>query len=202
MPPPAAPQKIGRYVIQSTIGKGAMGVIYLAHDPTIDRPVALKLVNTDLLEGKDREAVVHHSQRFLRALDLTEEILATDEHWLLGPWLEQAKAWASDDDEREILEWNARSILTIWSIDAAPSLHEYANRDWHGLLSGYYRPRWVRFLEALPGTISSGTEPEFSDWHTRGDAWSRQQELHTTTPSGDPHAVASRIAAEIAGDPV
>jgi alpha-N-acetylglucosaminidase len=153
-------------------------------------------------EDKDRDAVMHHSQRFLRALDLTEEILATDVHWLLGPWLEQAKAWGSDADERAILEWNARSMLTIWSIDAAPSLHEYANRDWHGLLSGYYKPRWVRFLNALPGTISSGVEPDFSDWHTRGDAWSRQRELHTTTPSGDPHVVASRIAAELDGDPV
>lgn len=162
-------------------------------------------LRTRILEAyqdKDRDAVLHHSQRFLRALDLTEEILATDRHWLLGPWLEQAKAWGSDADERAMLEWNARSMLTIWSIDAAPSLHEYANRDWHGLLSGYYKPRWVRFLNALPSTISSGVEPDFSDWHTRGDAWSRQQEPHTTTPSGDPHVVASRIAAELAGDPV
>ena len=67
MSPPAAPQKIGRYVIQSTIGKGAMGVIYLAHDPMIDRPVALKLVNTDLLEGKDREAFVERFQREAQA---------------------------------------------------------------------------------------------------------------------------------------
>jgi serine/threonine-protein kinase len=67
MQPPGAPQKIGRYVIQSTIGKGAMGVIYLAHDPMIDRPVALKLVNTDLLEGKDREAFVERFQREARA---------------------------------------------------------------------------------------------------------------------------------------
>ncbi len=67
MPPPSAPQKIGRYVIQSIIGKGAMGVIYLAHDPMIDRPVALKLVNTDLLEGKDRQAFVERFQREAQA---------------------------------------------------------------------------------------------------------------------------------------
>jgi alpha-N-acetylglucosaminidase len=122
-------------------------------------------LRTRILEAyqdKDRDAVLHHWQRFLRALDLTEEILATDRH----------------------------------------SLHEYANRDWHGLLSGYYKPRRVRFLNALPSTISSGVEPDFSDRHTRGDAWSRPQELHTTTPSGDPHVVASRVAAELAGDPV
>ena len=35
------PERIGRYVIQSVIGRGAMGVIYKAHDPSIDRPVAI-----------------------------------------------------------------------------------------------------------------------------------------------------------------
>ena len=44
-----------------------MGVIYLAHDPMIDRPVALKLVNTELLEGKDREGFVERFQREARA---------------------------------------------------------------------------------------------------------------------------------------
>ncbi|MBX3502627.1 MAG: serine/threonine protein kinase [Alphaproteobacteria bacterium] len=67
MSPSSAPQKIGRYVIESTIGKGAMGVIYLAHDPMINRPVALKLVNTDLLEGDDRAAFVERFQREAQA---------------------------------------------------------------------------------------------------------------------------------------
>lgn len=67
MPPPAVPEKIGRYVIESILGRGAMGVIYRAHDPMIDRPVALKLVNTDLLEGDDRAAFIERFQREARA---------------------------------------------------------------------------------------------------------------------------------------
>lgn len=67
MPSSSAPTKIGRYVIESTIGKGAMGVIYRAHDPLIDRPVALKLVNTDLLEGKGRADFVERFQREAQA---------------------------------------------------------------------------------------------------------------------------------------
>jgi serine/threonine protein kinase len=49
------PAQIGRYVVQSVIGRGAMGVIYKAHDPAIDRLVAIKLVRADLLSGADRE---------------------------------------------------------------------------------------------------------------------------------------------------
>lgn len=67
MPPSSAPQKIGRYIVESTIGKGAMGVIYRAHDPMIDRPVALKLVNTDLLEGNGRADFVERFQREAQA---------------------------------------------------------------------------------------------------------------------------------------
>ena len=38
------PQRLGRYVIEKRIGKGAMGAVYLAQDPRINRPVALKVI--------------------------------------------------------------------------------------------------------------------------------------------------------------
>ncbi|MEJ2298246.1 MAG: protein kinase [Woeseiaceae bacterium] len=40
--PNGAPQRLGRYVIERHLGKGAMGAVYLAKDPRINRPVALK----------------------------------------------------------------------------------------------------------------------------------------------------------------
>jgi tRNA A-37 threonylcarbamoyl transferase component Bud32 len=39
-----APQRLGRYVIEKRIGRGAMGAVYLAKDPRINRPVALKVI--------------------------------------------------------------------------------------------------------------------------------------------------------------
>ncbi|HEX5787226.1 MAG TPA: protein kinase [Woeseiaceae bacterium] len=36
------PERLGRYVIEKRIGKGAMGAVYLARDPRINRAVALK----------------------------------------------------------------------------------------------------------------------------------------------------------------
>ena len=49
------PPTIGRFNIESLLGKGAMGVVYKGHDPDIDRSVAIKLVRADLLEGESRE---------------------------------------------------------------------------------------------------------------------------------------------------
>ncbi len=37
-------EKVGRYVVLDTIGRGGMGVVYAAWDPQLDRRIALKLV--------------------------------------------------------------------------------------------------------------------------------------------------------------
>ena len=53
MPPAPQPASIGRYQVERLLGQGAMGTIWLAHDPVIGRKVAIKLVRTDLLGGGD-----------------------------------------------------------------------------------------------------------------------------------------------------
>lgn len=54
------PERIGSYPIRGVIGTGSMGVVYLGHDPVIDRPVAVKTIQRHLLEssaGQDGAAV-------------------------------------------------------------------------------------------------------------------------------------------------
>ncbi len=38
------PQRLGRYVIERKLGRGAMGAVYLARDPRINREIALKVI--------------------------------------------------------------------------------------------------------------------------------------------------------------
>ena len=40
----ATPTRIGRYDLQGRIGRGGMGVVYRAHDPQINRTVAIKIL--------------------------------------------------------------------------------------------------------------------------------------------------------------
>lgn len=42
---------LGRYVVLSTLGAGAMGVVYAAYDPDLDRTVAIKLLRTGLVDA-------------------------------------------------------------------------------------------------------------------------------------------------------
>lgn len=39
-----APTKVGRYTLLARLGQGAQGIVYRAHDPQLERDVALKLV--------------------------------------------------------------------------------------------------------------------------------------------------------------
>lgn len=63
----ADPTTVGRYVIQGALGRGAMGAIYKAHDPDIDRPVAIKLIRADLLESSERDSFIARFRREARA---------------------------------------------------------------------------------------------------------------------------------------
>ncbi len=58
-----AGSKLGRFQIASVLGQGAMGVVYLANDPDIERPVAIKTVRP---EGAGGESLQDLETRFLK----------------------------------------------------------------------------------------------------------------------------------------
>ena len=58
---PADGHRIGRYRVRDILGRGAMGVVYLADDPLIGRPVAVKTLSpAHPLAGEKAEALRRH----------------------------------------------------------------------------------------------------------------------------------------------
>ena len=60
--PPGAPamRQVGRYLIRERLGRGGMATVFKAHDPDIDRDVAIKFLHATLCEDEEYHA------RFLR----------------------------------------------------------------------------------------------------------------------------------------
>ena len=58
------PKNIGRYHIRKEVGRGAMGVVYQAHDPTLGRNVALKTISLRLAVSEGDRA--SFERRFLQ----------------------------------------------------------------------------------------------------------------------------------------
>jgi eukaryotic-like serine/threonine-protein kinase len=61
------PSSIGRYRIKRWLASGAMGNIYEAHDPLIERPIALKVLRRELLERGDRDGWLQRFRHEARA---------------------------------------------------------------------------------------------------------------------------------------
>ena len=61
------PALAARYLVQETLGAGAMGVVYRALQTSLDRPVALKLVRPEMLDADGRN-------RFLQEAKLAARI--------------------------------------------------------------------------------------------------------------------------------
>ncbi|MFO7567366.1 MAG: serine/threonine-protein kinase [Enhygromyxa sp.] len=106
---------VGRYEISSRLGAGGMGVVYRAHDPDLDRPVAVKLLHTDSSTDDKARARMLREARALAKLShpnvITVYDVGTDEGQVfvamelvagrdLRRWLDERR----EADWREVLE--------------------------------------------------------------------------------------------------
>ena len=61
--------QIGPFRIEQELGRGAMGVVYLAHDTELDRPVAIKSLPAELMEHATAKARFAREARVLASLN-------------------------------------------------------------------------------------------------------------------------------------
>ncbi len=63
------PTQIGPYAVTRELGRGGMGVVYLAHDPKLDRDVAIKALPAHLAQDPDRLARFQREAKVLASLN-------------------------------------------------------------------------------------------------------------------------------------
>ncbi|MFI0739896.1 alpha-N-acetylglucosaminidase [Streptomyces sp. NPDC021100] len=151
-------------------------------------------------DAGDRTRFRTLTRQWLDWTDLLEETVATSERHLLGRWTAEARAWGGTAAERDRLEHDAVSLLTVWGPRASADggkLHDYANREWAGLVGGLYRLRWKTYFTELEAALAARRKPKPIDWYALEDRWTRKRPAYPAKPSGDIVAVARRVAARL-----
>ncbi|XP_046392538.1 alpha-N-acetylglucosaminidase [Ischnura elegans] len=96
-----------------------------------------------------------NASQLLNLLGDMELILASGENFLVGKWLESAKSAATSLQERHLLEQNARNQITLWGPNG--EILDYAGKQWSGIVSHYFKPRWMLFIQKLNESLTTGS---------------------------------------------
>lgn len=147
-------------------------------------------------KNKNHKAFQLKSSKFLELIKDMDKLLATRKDFLLGKWLNDAKRWGTNDTEKALYEKNARNLITLWG-DKDASLHEYANKQWSGLLNGFYLPRWQQFFKQVATKMNSkqkfsqeAFDEQIKTWEW---SWVNSRELYSEAPQGDPVVVSKMM---------
>jgi len=171
-------------------------VMSVVRDLMTDRGLDLvKQMYTAFAAG-DREAFQSSLTRFREVMTDMDQLVGTQEDFLLGRWIASARACATNLEDADLYEWNARNLITLWGTRDR-NIRDYARRHWSGLIADFYLPRWELFAGYLDGVMSKNakfdpavakkTLVEFEDM------WCRKKNGFPAEPTGDPVAVASML---------
>lgn len=120
--------------------------------------------------NNDKKGFALHSNRFLQLLRDVDELLRTRKEFNFDQWLSDARSWGETDEEKNLFEKNATSLVTIWGADGTPIIFDYSWREWSGLIEGFYLKRWAMFYTMLQEDLEAGkkySEKELPQVHGR-----------------------------------
>ena len=159
-------------------------------------------INKAMLEAHaagDAVLVEKYMGQMSEILDDVDRLVEADSYFLLGKWIDDARAFGIDDVEKAYYEWDARNIITTWG-GRGQKLNDYANRTYAGLVRDYYKPRWEIYFDALKTSLAEGTPVDEDallnalldyEW-----AWVSRTDTYPSTPYGDPGKLCRELYAK------
>lgn len=156
-------------------------------------------VLVDAYKAGDRELFKLSSDRFLRLILMQDRLLATRSEFKVGRWLESARNLGSTEEEKDWYEWNARVQITTWGNRVAADdggLHDYAHREWNGLLREFYYLRWKTWLDEQLKSFEGG-QPKAIDFYALEEPWTLKHNSYASEAEGNPVDIACEIYREI-----
>ena len=98
-------------------------------------------------KASDRDGMVAARDNFLALMDSLTVVLKSRPEFSMDRWVEGARNWGVNEEQKEYYATNARTIVTVWG--DTPSLLDYAAREFDGLMEDFYKPRWQMFFDEV-----------------------------------------------------
>lgn len=149
---------------------------------------------TKAYRAKDIVTFKSLSQQFLDLLLAQDRLLNTRSEFMLGKWVNQARKIGNTDAEKDLYEWNARTQITVWGNRASSGmLHNYAYKEWAGILKDVYYVRWKTFFDGLSDSLVGNKNIPHIDYFGMDEAWTKKHNPYSSTPSGDAIETAGEV---------
>ncbi|MDE6322730.1 MAG: alpha-N-acetylglucosaminidase [Paramuribaculum sp.] len=152
---------------------------------------AARIQTTRIAEAvrlNDSVAYRHAADRFMTLLHMQDSLLSTTPQFRVDTWLNAARNAAPSPELADAMERDARTLITTWGNRTASEsgrLHDYAHREWAGILSRLYATRWNAWFSARLAQWDSAAPPSI-DFFAIDSAWISSPTQHTAPPSAFP----------------
>lgn len=121
-------------------------------------------------QSKDLKAFRRHSRDFLMIASDLDQTLAARTEFMLGKWISDARALGHNESEKDLYERNARNQITLWGSKNSV-LHEYACKQWNGLIKDFYVPRWTSFIQLVTNDMEKRRATDFQKFENEIKEW-------------------------------
>ena len=149
-------EALGKFVNVSEKYRGCnnfeFDIVDLARQALSDRMFKLLGEIERAFDNSDTEQFKKLSDTFLVMIKMQDALLSSRTEFMVGPWIESAMQSGRFNSEADFLRWNARMLITTWSESPTflqSEMVDYGYREWSGLLSDYYYPRWKQFFDNI-----------------------------------------------------
>jgi len=148
-------------------------------------------------KAKDLNSIKNYGSQLLELIEDMDKLLATDNYYLLGKWIADARAQAGGNKtEADLYEFNARNQLTLWGPDG--NINDYARKSWNGLYGDYYYTRHRMFVEDVITAVSAGKDFDQGAYNAKCLAyekeWQNSKTVYPSSGSGKTLDVANSLA--------
>lgn len=124
--------------------------------------------------------------QFIALLKMQNRWTATNNGFNIRTWLQQAESIFPDEKDKALSVWNAKVQITYWGHSGNPAtqVHDYANKEWSGLLQDYYLPRWMAFFDYMEKHMQ-GIPAPWPDFFGMEKAWTEQRDPYSDNKGED-----------------